>query len=78
MLLKYAMEDDFIGVLTTIAASSASLNWNDSTVVGSLLGDLFDSDCSSIKWFEDKGGNLFTTEEVIDILKKETENEQEE
>ena len=73
MFNALATKHDYIGVLTTIIGSSASINWKDSTVVSRLMGDLFGSGINTRKCIEDNAGNLYTVEEVFDILKKEKE-----
>ena len=65
-----AMERNYIGILSTIIASSSCICWTDSTVVNTLMEDLFD-DYDREKCLEDKDGNLYTVEEVIKILRKE-------
>ncbi len=72
MFNALSVKHDYIGVLTTIIGSSASLNWKDGTVVSDLMYDLFDeSYIKTRKCIEDNAGNLYTVAEVFDILKKE-------
>lgn len=70
-----ASRHDFVGALTLISASSASINWNDSTVVHGLMRSLFcDNDRKTFKCLEDADGNQYTVDEVFEILRKEKEN----
>ena len=72
MLNALSVKHDYIGVLTTIIGSSASINWKDGTVVSDLMYDLFDeSYIKTRKCIEDNAGNLYTVAEVFDILKNE-------
>lgn len=72
MFEDLARESDYVGILSIIIASSASLNWTDSTVVRCLMNDLFSSEGQII---EDNNKNLYTVAEVMNILKAEKENE---
>lgn len=72
MLETLAKDCDYIGTLTTIISSSSSLNWGDSTVVSQLMYDLFNNEeMKNKKVMEDAQGNLYTVEEVFEILRKE-------
>lgn len=73
MMDSFGGEGDFVGIFTTIAASSASLNWNDSTVVITLMNGLFKKH-SNTKCMEDRDGNFFTPKEVMEILEKEMDS----
>lgn len=72
MLEDLARESDYVGILSTIIASSASLNWTDSTVVRFFMCYLFNSEKKII---EDNNKNLYTVAEVMNILKVEKESE---
>jgi hypothetical protein len=74
MFENLAQEGDFVGIVSTMIASSASINWTDSTVVKYFMEELFQT---SKKCIEDNDGNLYTVAEVMDILKTEIEKESE-
>lgn len=68
-LNNLAMQMDYIGVLSTILCSSACINWTDSTVVNTLMRNLFSNKYGKV--LEDKDGNLYTIDEVVKILQSE-------
>lgn len=70
-LSSLAEQRDYIGVLSTIQASSASINWTDSTVVSSLMEDLFNNK-KDVKCLEDADGNHYTIAEIVEILQNES------
>ncbi len=72
MFENLAQEGDFVGIVSTMIASSASINWTDSAVVRYFMEELFQT---GKKCIEDNDGNLYTVAEVMDILKAEKENE---
>ncbi len=65
-----ASERNYIGVLNTIIASSSCITWDDSTVVESLMDNLF-SNYNDRRCLEDNEGNLYTVREVMELLKEE-------
>ena len=70
------IDGNYIGAIEQCIASCKSLNWGDSTVMGSFMRNLYTEDCRIIRMPD---GKFMTPYEAVQWLEaQETENEEEE